>query len=56
MTNPIQKHEPQITTHTCHAFCPLCGTDLYYQDNECTCKNKECSWTCNNCHTDITTD
>lgn len=34
----------------CHAFCPICGSDLYYQNKECICKNKDCSWTCNLCH------
>jgi len=30
----------------CNAFCPHCGADLYYLDNECICKNKDCSWSC----------
>lgn len=34
----------------CNAFCPHCGADLYYLDNECICKNKDCSWSCLNCH------
>lgn len=33
----------------CTAFCPECGSDLYYFDNECICKNKECNWTCGSC-------
>jgi hypothetical protein len=39
---------------TCSAFCPQCGADLYYLDSECICKNKECSWSCLNCHQDVT--
>ncbi|MGF7057677.1 hypothetical protein [Brassicibacter mesophilus] len=33
----------------CTAFCPICGSDLYYLDGECYCKNKECSWSCGGC-------
>jgi len=33
----------------CTAFCPLCGSDLYYYDNECICKNRDCRWTCGGC-------
>jgi len=33
----------------CTAICPLCGSDLSFMDNECICKNKECSWHCDGC-------
>lgn len=33
----------------CTPFCPKCGSDLYYFENECICKNKECNWTCGGC-------
>jgi len=33
----------------CTAFCPKCGSDLYYLDNECICKNKKCNWSCGGC-------
>lgn len=40
------------TQVTCTAFCPVCGNDLVFQDNECICKNKECSWHCTGCKTE----
>ncbi|WP_352420786.1 hypothetical protein [Proteiniborus sp.] len=33
----------------CTAFCPLCGTDLYFLDGECYCKNSTCNWSCGGC-------
>ena len=33
----------------CTAVCPICGSDLSFQDNECICKNKACSWHCEGC-------
>ncbi len=36
----------------CTAFCPLCGSDLVFQDNECICKNKDCGWHCGGCKTE----
>ena len=39
----------------CTAVCPVCGSDLSFQDNECICKSKSCSWHCTGCksHDDI---
>ncbi|WP_165000742.1 hypothetical protein [Xylanivirga thermophila] len=36
----------------CTAFCPECGSDLYYLENQCICKNKNCNWTCSGCKED----
>ncbi len=36
----------------CTAFCPICGSDLVFQDNECICKNKDCGWFCDGCKTE----
>ena len=33
----------------CTAFCPKCGSDLYFIDKECMCKDKNCCWTCGGC-------
>jgi transcription initiation factor IIE alpha subunit len=33
----------------CTAFCPKCGSDLYYFESQCMCKNKECNWSCGGC-------
>jgi len=33
----------------CHAFCPKCGSDLYFYNNACYCKNPDCDWTCGGC-------
>jgi hypothetical protein len=50
MNNNIPNNKKnQANTSDCYAFCPACGTDLYYRDNECICKNKECSWSCKAC-------
>ena len=38
-----------IEKEHCTAFCPKCGTDLYYIDSECVCKNKDCNWSCGGC-------
>jgi hypothetical protein len=44
-----QKAENQTLKTDCSAFCPVCGADLYFTENECICKNKECSWSCKEC-------
>lgn len=33
----------------CSAFCPECGTDLYYIDGVCFCKNEDCAYKCDKC-------
>lgn len=33
----------------CSAFCPKCGTDLYYAHGVCYCKNKDCNYKCEKC-------
>jgi hypothetical protein len=35
----------------CVAYCPRCGADLTFIDNECICK-KECGWHCQGCKED----
>ena len=39
----------QLIKVDCTAFCPKCGADLYYLGDECICKNKDCSWVCQEC-------
>ncbi len=36
----------------CTAFCPKCGSDLYFVDKECICKKKGCNWHCGGCAED----
>jgi|GEM_PF-3197708 len=43
------KKEANAGKEHCTAFCPKCGSDLYYFERHCICKNKECSWTCEGC-------
>ncbi|MFP4661659.1 MAG: hypothetical protein ACLFPF_05670 [Halanaerobiales bacterium] len=31
----------------CTAFCPECGSDLYFMNGECYCKTNGCAWHCN---------
>lgn len=33
----------------CNAFCPQCGSDLYFYNNACYCKNPKCDWSCGGC-------
>lgn len=33
----------------CVAICPLCGSDLSYQDYTCVCKNPNCHFHCDKC-------
>lgn len=33
----------------CVAVCPLCGSDLSYQDYSCVCKNDKCDFFCDKC-------
>lgn len=40
----------------CTAFCPKCGSDLYYFEHECICKNKKCNWSCGGCKDDKKAD
>ena len=51
MTLTVENTSTNESLYKCQAFCPVCGTDLSYDgyDNECICKSKECSWTCENC-------
>lgn len=47
---PTQRDEHGEKIH-CTAFCPKCGSDLYYHETFCICKNKKCNWTCEGCST-----
>lgn len=33
----------------CSAFCPKCGSDLYFLHGICYCKSKNCDYQCNKC-------
>ena len=33
----------------CSAFCPECGSDLFFLEGVCYCKNAKCSWKCGKC-------
>lgn len=38
----------------CTAFCPECGSDLFFANDGCYCKasfnkNNKCNWQCSNC-------
>ncbi len=48
-SNNINSNNKPIKNDECYAFCPECGTDLYYANYECICKNKNCNWLCTNC-------
>ena len=47
--NNIDKSTMKTGKKHCTAFCPECGSDLYYFENICICKNKKCNWTCEGC-------
>lgn len=38
----------------CHAFCPECGSDVFFSKEGCFCKksfekDSSCKWKCDNC-------
>lgn len=47
---PSELRNPQ--NPKCVAFCPQCGADLMFVDNECICKTKDCGWFCDGCRED----
>lgn len=38
--------EKQENKQHCYAFCPECGSDLYFYNEECFCKKDDCDWHC----------
>ena len=42
------------TFKDCTAFCPACGSDLFFANDGCYCKasfskDSSCEWQCHNC-------
>lgn len=33
----------------CSAFCPICGSDLFFLKGVCYCKNEKCNYKCDQC-------
>lgn len=45
----MENSKPNDSQEHCHAFCPVCGSDLYFDNYECVCKNPTCTWHCGGC-------